>query len=365
VTALRGGDLRIAIIGYGFAGRVFHSSLISATPGLRVAGIVARRPEAAAEAAARFPRAAVCGDPEDVFAHADLYNGVVIATPNAFHVPLALRAIAVGLPVVIDKPLAQSAAEAQRVADAAGRAGAPVTVFQNRRFDSEILTLRRLAGDLDIGRKVRFDSTYGFFRPEIERSWREVPPTGSAPAGMLFDIGAHVVDQAVHLFGPIARVYGEVRAARAGARVPDDFFIAAQHAGGGPVSHLRGGLIQSANVPRLTLQGTRGSIQVEDQDPQEAQLQAGLAPDHPAFGVMDKPFATHVDATGRAHRLPAVAGDQTKFYRLWRQSLLGEGPPPVDIGSAVHTLGVLEAALRSSAEHLVVEVAQPPAGVQP
>ncbi|MDR1187871.1 MAG: Gfo/Idh/MocA family oxidoreductase [Bifidobacteriaceae bacterium] len=349
--------IKIAILGYGFSGSVFHASLIAATPGLEVAAIVEGRPEVATKARQRFPGAQVFSTVEEVFARADQYDAVVVALPNDQHVPLGLRAVAAGVPVIVDKPLASSVGEAERLVSAAAAAGVPALVFQNRRWDSEILTVRKLLELQDIGDVLWYESSYKFFRPEVEEGWREKLPQGQAP-GMLFDLGAHIVDQAVQLFGPVDSVYGEVGILRPGALVPDDFFLAIRHTNG-VTGHLRGSVVISAELPRFTVQGTRGSIQVADQDPQEDQLIAGLMPGSAGFGVMGRPYAVCVDASGTTTRIPAVEGAQHEFYRLLNPALRGEGPLPVDIEHSLYALRVLEAGWKSSRERTVVALDAP------
>jgi predicted dehydrogenase len=356
-------ELRIAILGYGFSGTVFHSSLIDATEGARVAAIAEARPEAAAAARARFPEAAVVASADEVFARAGELDAVVVALPNWEHLPMALKAIRSGLAVIVDKPLAPSVAEAEELADAADAAGVKVTVFQNRRWDSEILTVRDQLPAAEIGQLVRYQSTYADFRPRVESGWREQLPRGAA-TGMVFDLGAHIMDQAVQIFGPVDRVYGEVGSLREGALVPDDFFVAVRHRKSGVIGHLRGSLVLSAKTPRITIEGTAGSIQVMDQDPEEDQLKAGLKPGQADFGVMSDPFADLVDVSGSVTRLPATRGAQQEFYRLWVNAMRGLGPLPVDIRHSIYALKILEAAIESSERGVTVAFCAPvPAGL--
>ena len=209
----------------------------------------------------------------------DAVDLVVVATPNRTHVPLALAALERGLPVVVDKPIAPSTAEAERLLAAGGR----VTVFQNRRLDGDFLTVRRLMREGVLGEPTRLESRFERFRPDVSAgAWRELPDPAEG-GGLLLDLGAHLVDQARELFGPPARVYAEVDARRPGARVEDDVFLALEHPGE-VRSHLWMSAIAPLHGPRLRASGLRAGIETFGLDPQEAQLADGVRPDDDAYG---------------------------------------------------------------------------------
>src|SRR4051812_16724576 len=211
--------LRAGIVGFGLAGEVFHAPLIDAVGGIEVAGIVTTNAERAARAHTAYPGARVVGELDELWGEIDL---LVVATRNRAHVPLALAAIEHDVAVVVDKPLAPSAADAERLLAAGGR----VTVFQNRRWDGDFLTLARLVREGELGDVVRFESRFDRFRPEIRAdAWREQPDAAEG-GGLVLDLGAHLVDQARMLFGPPLRVYAEIAARRPAAQVDDDDFIA-------------------------------------------------------------------------------------------------------------------------------------------
>ena len=190
---------RVGIIGYGLAGRVFHAPLIAATPGLEVAAIVTSDPGRADHARKDHPDAEIVRDVDAIFARPDRLDLVVVATPNGSHVPLALRSIEAGVAVVVDKPLAATFADGRRLIERSESAGVVLTVFQNRRWDSDFLTLRRLLDQGRLGKVHRFESRYERWRPELrQKSWREDPAPARA-GGLLYDLGAHVIDQALDL----------------------------------------------------------------------------------------------------------------------------------------------------------------------
>ena len=202
-------ELRAALIGFGLAGSVFHAPLIAATPGISLATVVTRNRERADRARRKYPQVGVEASPGAVLERADRYDLVVVATPNDTHVELAAAAIEAGLAVVVDKPLAPTSAAASELVELADRRGVPLTVFHNRRWDSEQLTLRRLIGEGRLGDVFRYESRFERWRPGARSdAWRETTSAGEG-GGVLLDLGTHLVDQALTLFGPVREVYGE------------------------------------------------------------------------------------------------------------------------------------------------------------
>jgi predicted dehydrogenase len=277
---------------------------------------------------------------------------MVVATTNDAHLPLGLAAVDLGKAVVVDKPMASTAADAARLVAAAAAAGAVLTVFQNRRWDSDQLTLDRLLAEGELGDVLRYESRFERWRPEPRRdSWRETLPAEQG-GGQLLDLGAHLVDQALHRFGPAARVYAEV-AARRGAS-DDDAFVAIEHRSG-VRSHLWAGAMAGAPGPRLRVSGTRGAYVVADLDGQEDALrETGRA----ATGG----YAEPQERWGRLVRgdearvVPSEPGRWDLFYPAVAAAVRGTAPTPVDPADAVAALRVIEAARTSAAERRVVEL---------
>ncbi|WP_205697853.1 Gfo/Idh/MocA family oxidoreductase [Conexibacter sp. SYSU D00693] len=330
--------MRVAIAGFGLAGRDFHGRLLAAADGLEVAAVLTRDAGRAAAARADHPGVEVCATADALWATApDL---AVVATANRAHAPLAHEAVARGIPVVVDKPLAVSADEGQALVDAARAAGVGLTVFQNRRWDSDLLTVLRLLRDGRLGAPQRFVSRFTRFRPRVAGVWREqgAPEEGG---GQLLDLGTHLVDQACLLFGPPVGLYAEVAARRSGAAVDDDVFLALEHAGG-VVSHLHLGAVTPVPGPRMELHGLAGGFACDGLDPQEAQLRSGMRPDDPAFGVREAPG--RLLTAGGETPVAMERGAWSSFYPAVRAWLEEGGPPPVDPGDAVAVLRVLEQA---------------------
>ena len=341
-------DLRVAVIGFGLGGRVFHAPLVASTPGMRLASIVTGDTGRQADAAARHPDAAILGRPEDLWSAAAEHDLVVITTSNVAHVPLAMAALDAGLPVVLDKPMAATAADAESVLTAATERGLLLTVFQNRRLDGDFLTVRRLVADGALGPVVRFESRFERWRPEPNpTAWRELgdPAEGG---GLLLDLGSHLVDQAMLLFGPPKRVYAEVERRRDGAEVDDDTFVALEHPGG-ERSHLWCSVTARLGGPRFRVLGLGGAFEKHGLDPQEDALAAGGDPSDPWWGrEPEARWGTLADADGE-RRIETEAGDYPAFYAGVVAALRDGSPPPVDPRDSIVGLRVLEAARRSAA----------------
>jgi scyllo-inositol 2-dehydrogenase (NADP+) len=349
-------DLRAAIIGYGLAGRFFHAPLIAATEGLVVAAVVTSDPARQEQVTREHPDARVLASPGELWELADS-DLVVVATPNEAHAPLALEAIDHQLPVVVDKPLAVTAAEAEAVVLRAEQAGVLLTVFQNRRFDSDQLTLVRLLADGRLGTVMRYESRFERWRPGSDAgAWREsLPPERGG--GQLLDLGSHLVDQALVLFGPVTHVYAEIDARRGGPG-DDDAFLALRHASG-VISHLRASATTAAPGPRLRVLGTEAAFVVSDLDSQESKLRDGARPDtDPDWGMEPEAGWGRLVTGEDSVAVPSERGAWPRFYSLLATALRTGGPPPVDPFDAVATLRVLECARRSADNRAVVAVAE-------
>jgi predicted dehydrogenase len=343
--------LRTGIIGYGLAGRVFHAPLVAATPALTVAAIVTRDPTRAAEAAADHPGAEILADPAQLWA-LDL-DLAVVATPNDVHVPLALDSIDAGVSVVVDKPFAVSADDGRRVVARAEAAGVALSVFQNRRWDGDFLTLRRLLAGGRLGSVHRFESRYERWRPtRREGTWREGPDPAQG-GGLLADLGSHVIDQALVLWGPAASVYAELDRRRPGSEVDDDVFVALTHRSG-VRSHLWAGALVAQLGPRFRVLGDRAGYTKYGLDVQEAQLREGLRPSYPGWG--EERVDGILGTAEETETVPTLPGAYEEFYGEMAEAVAGDGPVPVDPAGVVHALEVIDAARRSVAEGTVVHL---------
>jgi predicted dehydrogenase len=344
--------LTVALLGYGLGGRVLHAPLIAAA-GFDLAAIVTGNAERAAQASADFPGARIVPSAEALWADPGELDLAVIVTANVAHVPNALAALDAGLAVVVDKPMAPDLEGARTMADAAERAGRPFSVYQNRRWDADYLTLRGLLDDGALGDVWRFESRWDRWRPEPKPgAWRErgAPEEGG---GTLLDLGPHLVDQALVAFGPAETVYAEVAARRAGVEADDDWFIALRHASG-VLSHLGASQVAAQDGRRIRVLGSRGAWVKAGLDPQEAALREGVDPSAPGWGAEAETDLGRLVAGEEERVTPGVPGDMGAYYRELHAALRGEGPLPVTAAEGLAVMEVLDAARRSAASSSVV-----------
>ncbi|MQY22367.1 Gfo/Idh/MocA family protein [Nocardia macrotermitis] len=341
-------ELGVAVVGFGLAGEVFHAPLIAAQERMRVAAVVTSSAERAERARAAYPGVRVVDTVEALFAEPDGIDLAVIATPNSTHAALAIQALDAGLPVVVDKPFALTADEGLEVIAAAEAAGLALSVFQNRRWDSDFLTLRRLIEAGELGEVRRFESRFERWRPVSKGSWREVGEATDG-AGILYDLGSHLVDQALNLFGPAVEVYCELDCRRTEVRADDDAFIALTH-DSGVRSHLWMSAVTPRLGPRMRVLGSESGYLTFGLDPQEDALRAGRRPDDgKPWGTVDPENWGSLGTPDDTHPVPSEAGDYPAFYAQMAAALLDDAPVPVDPNDAVETLQVLEEARRSAA----------------
>ncbi|GAA0453589.1 oxidoreductase [Paractinoplanes deccanensis] len=329
--------VRFGLVGYGSGGRIFHAPLIASAANIEFVGVVTTNEERRAEVAKQYPQATAFDSIAELAAAGA--EAVTISTPVATHAQLALEAIAHGLSVVVDKPFAMDADAAREVVAAAKDKGVRLSVYQNRRWDSDLLTIRRLIADGQLGQIRRFESRFERWQPQ-----RKV---GAAGGGTLMDFGSHLVDQALLLHGPAVRVYAEMRGS---GEFDDDMFVALHHVNG-VESHLWGSWRQAAPGPRFRVSGTTatfvtgfdGSIDV-----QEELLKGGKSPADlgDRWGVESSQGKLFRGDEGTP--VPTERGRWDTYYPAFAAAVRGAGPVPVDPQDAVRTMTVLDAARRSA-----------------
>jgi scyllo-inositol 2-dehydrogenase (NADP+) len=350
--------VRVGLVGFGFGGRVFHSSVIEAVEGLELYAIVQRKGNEAAKAR---PHAKILRSVEDLLKDTTI-KLVVVSTPNATHLPIARQCLLADRDVVIDKPFALSSVEAAELIQLARSRKRLLSVFQNRRWDGDFLTVRKLLDSDRLGRLVMFESHYDRFRqlPRLH-AWRE---DGSVGGGVLFDLGSHLVDQALVLFGVPQSVWASVRMEREGGRIDDSFDVclryAASHAQtagsdplpAGPIVWLRATCLAREPGNRFTLNGTLGSFRKCGMDRQEAHLLAGDMFSSKPWGVEGPEHwgTLTVDEGGEpvSTRVPTEAGDYRGYYINIRDAIHGNAAVEVTPLQAWRTMRVLEMAVESN-----------------
>ena len=331
---------RVALIGYGFVGQTFHGPLLGSIPGLSLELVASRD---AARVQADLPGVRVTADYLAAVRDPAI-DLVVIASPNQTHAPLASAALAAGKHVVVDKPFTVTLAEARQLAAEAEQAGRLLSVFQNRRWDSDFLGLQAVLASGALGELTSLESRIERFRPEVRTRWREASLPGS---GLWFDLGPHLLDQALCLFGLPERLQAQLVRQRPGA-LTDDWFQVQLDYGTRQVT-LRAGMLAAGGVPRFLAQGTAGSWIKQGADRQEDALKAGVRPGGPDWGQDPDP-GWLIDASGRRQALPTPAGDHRRYYLALVEALGGRAANPVSPAQACALMALLEAAQRSSAE---------------
>ncbi len=355
-------EIGVAVVGFGLAGRVFHAPFVSAVPGLRLRAIVQRTGDTAGRA---WPEARVMRSVEEALGDAEVQM-VVVATPNETHFAMARRALEAGKHVVVDKPFAATGGEARELIEMARERGLVLAPFHNRRWDGDFLTVEKLLWEGVLGRVVTFESHFDRFRP-VPRAgtWKEA---GSSANGMLWDLGPHLVDQALALFGLPVSIEASVRRDREGTAIEDAFDITLLYAG--MRVFCRATMLAAIAGPRFLVHGTRGSYRKWGVDPQEPALVSGgarvprlgtdevwLEEEEEAWGELAvAPEPERPEVLDRT-RVRTEAGDYRGFYANVRDAVLGRAElrVPAEVGWRV--IRMLEMARESSreGERLMVE----------
>ena len=338
--------LSVGLIGYGLAGSVFHAPLIAVTPTLRLAALVTSDPERRAKAERDFPEARIVEKADRLWELASELDLVVVATPNRTHVPLTRAAFAAGLAVVVDKPFAPTAAEGRALIAEARERNLLLAVFQNRRWDSDFLTVRQLASRGELGTVFRLYSRFDRWRPAPKGGWRERGDPSEA-GGLLYDLGSHLIDQALLLLGPVESVYAELDRRREGMPVDDDAFVALTHTSGAR-SHLTMSVMVAQPGPRFHVLGTRAAYLKFGPDVQEDALKRGERPDRADWGQESRDRWGTLGVGDEVRPVPTVAGAYQDFYRGVASALRARSAPPVDPNDAIAGLEVIEAAQLSA-----------------
>jgi predicted dehydrogenase len=346
--------INVGLIGFGLAGRAFHAQVIQAVPGLRLAAILQRSGNEAAE---KYPDVRMVRTLDELLAIQEI-RLIVVATPNDSHYSIARRCLATGRDVLVDKPFTTTLEEAIALVQFAKQQGRLITVYQNRRFDGDFQAIAQLVANDTLGRIVRFETNYDRFRPHLRPgAWREKPGPG---AGIFFDIAPHLIDHALLLFGLPEALTADIRAEREGA-IADDAFDVTFHFASGVRADLRSSILAAATRPRFTLLGTQGAFVKLTVDPQESNLRRGEIPKDAAWGAEPEEnwgLLTTVSESGAVtqRRIPSASCDYRDFYSNLRDTILGKASPAVTPEWALNVMRLLELARQSSNERRTVSV---------
>lgn len=330
--------INIALIGYGFVGKTFHAPLIQSIEGLTLAVVSSRDEE---KVQRDLPNVLVVATPEEAIQHPDV-DLVVIASPNATHAPLAALALNAGKHVVVDKPFTLDMQEARELIALADEKQRLLSVFHNRRWDSDFLGIKQVIEEGRLGKVKLFESHIDRFRPEVRVRWREQNVPGS---GLWFDLGPHLIDQTLQLFGLPQSVQGNIATLRDGAEINDWAHVVLNYPEHKVILHAS--MLVAGGTSRFTVHGDKASVVKARIDQQEAQLLAGVIPGSESWGE-DSDDMVLFDAAGDATRLKTPKGDQRQYYINVRDALTGTIGNPVHPVEALAVMAVLEAAVRSS-----------------
>ncbi len=315
---------------------------------MEVAAIVTGDSARAAEARSEFPDAAILPVADEIWARPGDYDLVVVAAPNSVHAPLTQAALDCRIPVVVDKPFVPTGGEAEALAAQARELEVPLAVFHNRRWDDDFLAISSAIAGGAVGQVLRVESRFDRWRPEVDADrWRE-RAGGADAGGLLFDLGSHLIDQALVLFGEPDWVYAELDARRVGAEVDDDSFVALGFGDGGPRVHLSMSTLAADRAPRFRVAGTEGALEIHGLDPQENALRSGLRPGMEGWieALAGRRMRiARADGDEVAHEdVPIGPGAYQAFYAGVQAMVADGAPPPVPAEDALAVLRVIEAA---------------------
>ena len=337
--------LNVGLVGFGFAGKTFHAPVIGAVQGLRLAAIVQR---SGSPPDSHYPDVEFVRSVEDLLTRAiDL---IVIATPNPSHHPIAKQCLVAGRHVVIDKPFTTTVAEAAELVRLAHDKRRVLSAYQNRRYVGDFVTLQKLLSDGVLGRVSIFESHFDRFRPELRpAAWREQPQPGS---GIWFDLGSHLLDQALVLFGPPAAISADVRIEREGAATDDAFDVTLHYPRMRAL--LRASMLAASPGPTFAVHGTRGSFVKYGLDPQEEALKSGRTPDEPNWDAEPPDRHGKLTTPEGTRTIPSIPSSFTHYYENVRDAIQGTAPPAVTTEQMLDVMHGLELALASSRKRCVL-----------
>ncbi|MEF3101973.1 putative dehydrogenase [Raoultella ornithinolytica] len=334
-------NIRVAIIGYGYASKTFHAPLISGTPGMTLAAV-----SSSDEAKVRndWPTVLVVAEPRQLLDDPNI-DLIVIPTPNDTHFPLAKAALEAGKHVVVDKPFTVTLSQARELDAVARSRGRLLSVFHNRRWDSDFLTVKSLINEGLLGEVCYFESHFDRYRPQIRDRWRE---RGGPGSGIWFDLGPHLLDQAIGLFGLPVSMTVDLAQLRPGAQSTDYFHAVLVYPQRRVILHAT--LLAAAETARFIVHGSRGSYIKYGLDPQEERLKNGERLPQEDWGYdMRDGILTRVDGEDRSEESwLTLPGHYPAYYAAIRDALNGNGENPVPASQAIQIMELIELGIESA-----------------
>ena len=346
-TTQSSAPIRTGIIGFGLSGRVFHAPFIATNPAFSLDLISTGSPDRAAAAAAQHPGAEIVSRPDELLARASDLDLVILASPAHVHLDQALAAFEAGTNVVIDKPFVPTVTDAKQLIAASEDAGKLLAVFQNRRWDGDFLTIRRLLAEGALGRIHRFESTFERWGGALRDRWQD-STTPEQGAGITYDLGSHLIDQALQLFGPATVDTAELTTVRPGGVSEDDAFISLLHESG-VRSHLTMSRVAGQTGPRFRVLGSESSYSVNGLDNQEPFLKEQRWPGSDGYGITPEAEWGRMGLGDSLSPVPTEAGTYPSFYEGVAASILEGAPSPVDPKDALEVVRIIERAHALSA----------------
>lgn len=337
--------IRTALIGFGLGGRVFIAPFLQADPTYTLRAIVTDNRVHAAAAAGQYPRTHILPSVAKLSAHAGAIDLVILATPPETHRDLGTTALAKGVHVVVDTPFVLSAADGEALVAHARAAERLLTVYQHRRWDSDFLTVRRVIAGGELGEIREFEAHFDWWRPSGLSSWR-VDDAASQAGRMLSELGFHLIDQAIQLFGPVREVQGHAAPPAKAHRVDEEARVRLLHASG-VHSLLTMDPLPNMPVPRFTVRGTAATYEKWGLDPQAADIDAGMLPTHPDFGRESREEWGRIITPDAVRVVEAEHGAYGEFFRLLAEAIRGDGPLPVDPSESVEVARIIEQVSRT------------------
>ena len=334
-------NIRVGLIGYGYAGKTFHAPLIAGTPGMALAAVSSSD---ATKVHADWPSVPVVSEPKHLFNDPNI-DLIIIPTPNDTHFPLAKAALEAGKHVVVDKPFTVTLSQARELEALAKSLGRLLSVFHNRRWDSDFLTVKRLLSEGSLGEILFFESHFDRFRPQVRNRWREQAGPGS---GIWYDLAPHLLDQAVNLFGLPVSMTVDLAQLRPGAQTTDYFHAVLSYPQRRIVLH--GTMVAAAESARYIIHGTRGSYVKFGLDPQEDRLKNGERLPQEDWGYdMRDGVVTRVEGEELVEEtLLTIPGNYPAYYAAIRDALNGTGENPVPASQAIQIMELIELGIESA-----------------